>query len=57
MLEAYGIDFAKKNQATPGIVRKTIGKICWKTRAVHWQGLHNLIDNAMVKRKYASKEK
>ena len=57
MLEAYGIDFAKKNQATPGIMRKTIGKICWKTRAVHWQGLHNLIDNAMVKRKYASKEK
>ena len=57
LLEGYGIDFAKKNQAMPGFFRKTANALYWKRRPLHWHGLHNVIDNANVKRKYASKEK
>jgi hexosaminidase len=57
ILEGYGIDTATLRQATPGVFRKVGNLIWWERRKLYWQGLHNLIDNAMVKRKYASKEK
>lgn len=57
ILEGYGIDTATLKQADPGVFRKIGNLIWWERRKLYWQGLHNLIDNAMVKRKYASKEK
>ena len=57
ILEGYGIDTATLSQANPGLIRKTGNLIWWERRKLCWQGLHNLIDNANVKRKYASKEK
>ena len=55
ILEGYGIDTATLSQANPGIVRKVGNLIWWERRKLCWQGLHNLIDNAQVKRKYGKK--
>ena len=57
ILEGYGIDTATPAQANPGAIRRLGNLIWWERRKLYWQGLHNLIDNAMVKRKYVSKEK
>ena len=57
MLHAYGIDTATLKQAMPGAVRKVGNLIWWERRKLCWQGLHNLIDNASVQRKYGKKEK
>jgi hexosaminidase len=57
ILGAYGIDTASLKQALPGTVRKVGNLIWWERRKLCWEGLHNLIDNAQVKRKYGKKEK
>lgn len=57
ILEGYGIDTATVRQAEPGLIRKTGNLIWWERRKLYWQGLHNIIDNAQVKRKYGEKEK
>lgn len=49
-LEAMGLDFAKLNQAQPKNLRKLFSLIYWERRRFCWGGLHNLIDNAKVKR-------
>ena len=46
---------ASERQASPGKVRAVFQKIWFERRQLHWQGLHKLIDNASVKRKYAAK--
>ena len=57
ILEGYGIDTATLRQANPGIFRRLGNLVWWERRKLYWQGLHNLTDNASVKRKYANKEK
>ena len=57
ILDAYGIDTASFKQAMPGAFRKVGNLIWWERRKLCWQGLHNLIDNANVQRKYGKKEK
>lgn len=57
MLESHGIDTATLRQANPGLFRKVGNLIWWERRKLCWEGLHNLIDNAQVKRKYGKKEK
>ena len=57
ILEGYGIDTASLRQAVPNAVRKVGNLIWWERRKLCWQGLHNLIDNKTVERKYAHKEK
>ena len=57
ILDAYGVDTASLKQAMPGSIRKAVNLIWWERRKLCWQGLHNLIDNACVQRKYGKKEK
>ena len=54
-LSDLGYKGASERQASPGKVRAFFQKIWFERRQLHWQGLHNLIDNAAVKRKYAAK--
>lgn len=46
-----------RRQAMPGKLRAFFQKIWFERRQLHWQGIHNLIDNAAVKRKYAAKKR
>ena len=55
-LEGSGIDTATIRQANPGFFRRIGNLIWWERRKLCWQGLHNIIDNENVKRKYANKE-
>ena len=57
ILEGYGIDTASLKQANPGLVRKIGNIVWWERRKLCWQGLHNLIDNANIERRYGKKEK
>ena len=52
VLGFYGIKPAKKKFHSPSPVRKTADIIYWERRKLCWQGLHNLIDNYAVKKKY-----
>lgn len=52
MLDFMGFDYANKKQAMPSFIRGAGYFLYWERRKLHWQGLHNLIDNAYVKRKY-----
>ncbi len=56
MLDFYAINYAKEKSALPKGIRKTLGKLYWKRRPLHWNGLYTKIDNAFVKKKYAQKE-
>lgn len=49
-LDAMGLDFAAVRQAQPNPARKILSRIYWERRRLCWGGLHNLIDNASVKR-------
>ena len=57
ILEGYGIDTATLRQSEPGMLRRFGNLVWWERRKLYWQGLHNLTDNAKVKKKYAEKEK
>lgn len=48
---------AKEKQAMPKGVRKLASTLYWERRKLCWEGLHNLIDNANVERKYKGEEK
>ncbi len=54
MLDVLGMDYAVKKQAMPSFVRGVGYFLWWERRKLHWDGLHNLIDNAMVKKKYGN---
>lgn len=56
LLKGYGIDFATKKQAMPGIFRALANKLYWERRKLCWASVSNLIDNALVKIKYSDKE-
>lgn len=56
-LKACGYEGATRRQAMPGKFRAFFQKLWFERRQLHWQGLHNLIDNAAVKRKYAAKKR
>ena len=56
MIETIPFDYAKPKHCMPGFIRKHASKIWFERRQLHWQGLHNLIDNNKVKRQ-AQKEK
>lgn len=53
VLSFYGIKAAKKKFYNPNPVRKLASVIYWERRKLCWEGLHNLIDNYIVKKKYA----
>lgn len=54
-LKRNGYGVASLKTAMPGKVRAFFQKLWFERRQLHWQGLHNLIDNAAVKIKYGKK--
>lgn len=57
LLDTLPFDYASKKQAMPGIIRKTGYNLWFERRKLHWQGLHNIIDNNKVKKLAEEKEK
>ncbi|MEE1320633.1 MAG: beta-N-acetylhexosaminidase [Acutalibacteraceae bacterium] len=53
VLRFYGIAPVKKKFYNPNPVRKLASVIYWERRKLCWEGLHNLIDNYIVKKKYS----
>ena len=56
MLSSEGWNFAKEKEASPKGVRKLGSRLYWERRKLCWQGLHNIIDNIKVERKYKGEE-
>lgn len=55
-LAGLGYKGSTKTQASPGKLRAFFQKLWFERRQLHWQGLHNILDNAAVKIRYAAKE-
>ncbi len=56
-LAQLGYKGSGRAQTMPGKARAFFQKIVFERRQLHWQGLHNLIDNAAVKRKYGKEKR
>ena len=56
-LSGLGYEGADEAQAMPGRVSAFFRKLWFERRQLHWQGLHNIIDNAAVKIRYRKKER
>lgn len=54
-LEKNGYCFASRKTAMPGKIRAFLQKLWFERRQLHWQGLHNLVEDAAVKIKYGKK--
>lgn len=52
LIATYGMNYAKMKNAMPNPIAKTASALYWERRKLCWEGLHNLIDNALVERKY-----
>lgn len=48
LLDVYGVQYATWKQAMPSKLRGKAYALWFNRRQLHWQGLHNLIDNALV---------
>ena len=53
LLDCYDVQYAKLNQCMPSKIRAKFSGMWFNRRVLHWEGLHNLIDDAMVKSKYS----
>lgn len=51
----YGYGVSPYKTAMPGKVRAFFQKLWFERRQLHWEGLHNLIEDKKVKAKYAKK--
>ena len=52
----FKMNCAGKRRAMPKGIGKLGSKIYWERRKLCWQGLHNIIDNKKVERKYKGEE-
>lgn len=50
------MNYAKEKEAMPKGLRKLGSILYWERRKLCWEGLHNLIDNSIVERKYKGEE-
>lgn len=48
LLDLFNVNYAKPSKACPSAVYKTASSLWFNRRVLHWQGLHNLIDNKKV---------
>lgn len=46
LLDAYNVNYAPLKKACPSFLYKHASSLWFKRRVLHWQGLHNLIDDA-----------
>lgn len=51
LLNAYHVHYATMKQAMPSPARKAAQSLWFNRRVLHWQGLHNLIDDAVLEAK------
>lgn len=56
VLSFYGVDAARLSAANPKHLRKAASLLYWERRKFCWGGLHNLVDNYIVKKKYGKDE-
>lgn len=49
LLDTYKINYAPMSKADPSFLYKHASSLWFKRRVFHWEGLHNLIDDAKVK--------
>lgn len=52
VLNCHGVEPVQENVYNPKTIRKLASRIYWARRRLCWAGLHNLIDNYSVKRKF-----
>ncbi len=60
LLDVYDVGYAPIKKACPSFIYKHASSIWFKRRVLHWQGLHNLFDDANAKKeaeKYAQNSK
>ncbi len=58
LLKIHGVTrFASVKRANPSKILGFFEKLWWERRQLCWHGLHNLVDNAKVKKKYSEKKK
>ena len=50
LLDVYGVNYAKLKTACPSFAYRHISSLWFKRRAFHWQGIHNLLDDAKVRK-------
>lgn len=50
LLDAYDVNYAKIKKACPSFIYKHASSLWFRRRVIHWQGLHNLIDDNRVKK-------
>ena len=48
LLNAYHVHYATMKQAMPSFLRGKCQALWFDRRVLHWQGLHNLVDDARV---------
>ena len=48
LLNAYHVHYATMKQAMPSFLRGKCQALWFDRRVLHWQGLHNLVDDALV---------
>ena len=48
LLDFYNVNYAKAQKAVPSAFYKAVSSAWFNRRVLHWQGLHNLIDNKKV---------
>ncbi len=51
LLNAYHVHYATVKQSMPSFMLGKMQSLWFNRRVLHWQGLHNLIDDAMVEKK------
>ncbi len=49
-LDLYNVNYATVKKACPSFIYKHASSLWFKRRVFHWQGLHNLIDDAKAKK-------
>lgn len=52
LLDVYKVGYAPVKKACPSPVYKWASSLWFRRRALHWEGLHNLIDDARVKKDF-----
>lgn len=57
LLKVYGVEPATIKQAMPSKFVGAFSSLWFNRRMLHWQGVHNLIDDALVKMKYKNTSK
>jgi len=50
LLDTLPFDYANLKQAMPSFIRKYGYLLYFERRKLHWQGLHNILDNKKIKK-------